>query len=85
MVIPVSFLIMILMTSVVLNGYSVNDRNSINTYAAVDNKTASLTSPTEGPDSANITDAGIITKQLLSSNKPVDIATLAYIWGYILS
>ena len=50
MVIPVSFLIMILMTSsVILNGYSVNNRSSINAYAAVDNKTASLTSPTEGP------------------------------------
>jgi len=46
-----------------------------------DNKTASLTSPIEGPDSANITNAGIIMKQLLSSNKPYDIATLAYIWG----
>jgi len=78
MAIPVSFLIM---TSAILNGYSVNNRNA---YADVDNKTASLTSPIEGPDSANITNAGIIMKQLLSSNKPYDIATLAYIWGYPL-
>ena len=75
MAIPVSFLIM---TSAILNGYSVNNRNA---YADVDNKTASLTSPIEGPDSANITNAGIIMKQLLSSNKPYDIATLAYIMG----
>ncbi|MFZ0511377.1 MAG: DUF1254 domain-containing protein [Candidatus Nitrosopolaris sp.] len=84
MLIPVSFLIMILMTSVMLNEYFVNNRNFVNVYAAVDNKTAPSTSALEGPDSANITNTEIIMKQLLSSNKPDDIATLAYTWGYPL-
>jgi hypothetical protein len=93
MIIPVSFIAVILMSScVMMNGYFVNDRNSINAYAAAgdDNNnsktvvTTTATSALEGPDSANVTNVDIVMKQLLSSNKPVDIATLAYIWGYPL-
>jgi len=70
------------MTSVMLNVSFVDNRNFVNAYGASDNKTAPRsTSALEGPDSVNISDTETIMKQLLSSNKPVDIATLAYIWG----
>jgi len=61
------------MTSVVLNGSFVNNRNFVNAYAASDNKTAPRsTYALEGPDSVNISNDTIM-KQLLSSNKPDDI------------
>lgn len=75
---------MVLMTSVVFNGSFVNNRNFVNAYAASDNKTAPRsTYALEGPDSVNISNETIM-KQLLSSNKPDDIVTLAYICGYPL-
>jgi hypothetical protein len=80
----ISFLIMIVMTSVVFNGSFVNNRNFVSAYAASDNKTAPRsTYALEGPDSVNISNETIM-KQLLSSNKPDDIVTLAYICGYPL-
>ncbi|MFZ0512356.1 MAG: hypothetical protein WAM14_12175 [Candidatus Nitrosopolaris sp.] len=58
------------------------DRLSNSTAANTTNNTSSLLKPGNTAANTVVLDAKML--QLTASNKPQDIATLAYIWGYPL-
>jgi hypothetical protein len=65
--------------ALVTNGISYTSQPNHNAYAAT---TQNQSNKTSSSSAANIRNLDTIMAQLEYSNKPADIATLAYIWGF---